>query len=130
MCPDEVGDACGLCGHSSSCACTIDRSCFYAFSAASAAEDGGVGVDKLKRALAELLVAPFCGRAPTPFPGKTIEDCVSGENKSCLLLEALNKQRCLRCPCCVQSGFAGTEDAPLLLYSDHAFAVKGVPVSP
>ncbi|OEH74198.1 elongation factor tu GTP binding domain-containing protein [Cyclospora cayetanensis] len=93
-------------------------------SAAEAAGERLRGIVELKEALAALLLDPRYavqqqgstqGSAGTPFEGV----------KSCLFLDALNRQRCLRCTCCREGGFGEQKTPPLLFCSDHAFPVRG-----
>ncbi|KAL8270352.1 hypothetical protein Esti_005739 [Eimeria stiedai] len=98
-----------------------------AVSAAPSADEGAqaLGIEGLHRALNDLLLSPSLGSAQgVPQQQRRGRLPAEGEGR-CLLLEALNRQRCSRCSCCISGGFATREAEPLLFFSDHAFAVKG-----
>ncbi|KAL8446187.1 hypothetical protein Emed_005142 [Eimeria media] len=98
-------------------------------SAAPSADEGAqaIGIEDLQKALTELLLSPSLPSAQAASQQQQQQKgslTKEGESR-CLLLEALNRQRCARCDCCVSRGLAKRETEPLLFFSDHAFAVKG-----
>ncbi|KAL8431747.1 hypothetical protein ACSSS7_005073 [Eimeria intestinalis] len=99
-----------------------------ALSADPSGEEGAqaFGIGKLQAALTELLLSPSLASAQGAYEQQKRErGDVEREQHRCLLLEALNRQRCSRCACCIAEGFATRDAEPLLFFSDHAFAVKG-----
>ncbi|KAL8453561.1 hypothetical protein Emag_001780 [Eimeria magna] len=98
-----------------------------AVSAAPSADEGAqaVGIEGLQKALTELLLSPSLASAQKASLQQQRGSLTAEQGGHCLLLEALNRQRCSRCACCISDGLDTSESEPLLFFSDHAFAVKG-----
>ena len=90
--------------------------------AASLSTSSAWGIDALKEALTDLLLAERPGR---PHGLVSKQAGVSTLTEGSLLLAAFNRQRCFRCLCCRMNGFTARKEESLIFSSDHAFVLKG-----